>query len=92
MVKLSERLEKFQSSLLFAEAESQRVDDLTFFPGRKMRNFLGPAHSSFLLGAQILRNAAKIGPQTAFAEHAAAFFGLREPVSMMKVAQKERPS
>jgi hypothetical protein len=68
------------------------VDDLTSFPGRKMQNFLGTAHPSFLLRVQISRNAAKIGPQTAFAEHAAAFFGPREPVSMMKVAQKERPS
>lgn len=60
--------------------------------GRCRKNFLGTAHPSFLLGVQISRNAAKIGPQTAFAEHAAAFFGPREPVSMMKVAQKERPS
>lgn len=72
------------------------IDDLTPFvartASRKGPNFLGTAHPFFLPGAHILRHGAKIGPQTAFAEHVAAFFGSREPVSMMKVAQKERPS
>jgi type IV secretory pathway VirB3-like protein len=59
---------------------------------KKMPNFLGTTRPSSLLGVQIPRNVAKIGSRTAFAEHVAVFFWSREPVSMMKVAQKERPS
>lgn len=51
------------------------------------------AHPSLLPGAQIPRNAVKIGSRKTFAEHVAGFFfWSREPVSMIKVAQKERPS